>query len=882
MAGTLFQEDNQKSEKNMGKIIGIDLGTCYSAVVVPEDHLGDGFQSLPGLVGYSVILDRFRRRITPSVVAEDAAGNVIVGYAAKARAGQTPGPVMFAKRSMGEDVKFPFGKSGHQSALEISVHILRHLKTMAEERLRTTVDQAVITYPAHFTLKAKQMTEQAGMLAGFKTVVTAPEPVAAALMYCASDPRDPLRVMTYDLGGGTFDVAILEKVDGRISASSIKSSDGDRFLGGYNFDKSLAEWMVAQLGSQGFDLILDMANPADRVIASKLMIYAERTKIDLSKSTVTEIVEPSPGIVDHAGRAVSIHLKVTREEFESMIRDEIERSILICHRCRETAKPSVERDQLDEILMVGGSSRIPLVARRLREEFGREPRLIEPDLCVAIGAAIIAGTIKSTTVGEWLEMGSVPACTPLPSLPITGRILATAGCAPSAGRVTLRTLDGVFRKVIVAGADGRFAFDKVPLARGAGTEFVLSLADGTGRELGSHRFSVRQSATPELGHARGPSLLIPRTPMSFLAKPVIIIWQDGPEIIAPARTPLPFSSTVIAKTSDASGRIRVPIHEDNTPLGEIIMSDLPKTLPVGSEVEVTLSIGKNCDVQAEAYIKSLSKKEAVTLNLPLRPVPTLDALRLKFELLAEQSDDALRNASVGERFAGGKSVRLKERLAAARKMLSGTTPDASAIQDCLDEIDGLLREITRGWQADPPRQSFDEKVREAWAAYKKLIEQKPMAAKDGYDKQIEAAIGEAEEAYTRQHAALWKQAVERLDKIETTIRQQMVEENGGTKLPPPPALKLLLLTTLSQIKDAAQRDGKLRPAKPSAKPVSDAMAKLWASNGEEFVRVSEALSKIRTDQPEATRDLLRWYETDYRHLQAAMETAGPIELLSRK
>jgi actin-like ATPase involved in cell morphogenesis len=866
----------------MGYIIGIDLGTCYSAVVVPENRTGDGFLSLPGLAGYSVILDRFRRRITPSVVAEDDAGNIIVGYAAKARAGQTPGPVMFAKRSMGEDVKFPLGRSGDQSAREISVHILRYLKKMAEDRLGGVVDRAVITYPAHFALKAKQMTEEAGTLAGFKSVVTAPEPVAAALMYCASDPRDPLRVMTYDLGGGTFDVAILEKVDGRISASSIKSSDGDRFLGGYNFDKALSEWMLVQLRNQGFDLTLNPENPADRVIAAKMLIYAERAKIELSKSLVAEIVEPSPGFADHAGNPVSIHLEVTREQFESMIKDGIERSILICHRCLETAQLPVESNRLDEILMVGGSSRIPLVGRRLQEEFGRESRLVEPDLCVAVGAAIIAGTIKTTTVGEWLEMGAVPASTPLPFLLITGRILATAGCAPNAGRLTLRALDGGYRKEIAPGSDGRFAFDKVPLARGAGTEFVLSLADGAGRELGSHRFSVRQSGAEEPGRGRGPSLLVPRTPTSFLAKPVAVIWQDGPEIIAPARTPLPFSTTVIAKTSDASGRIRVPIQEDNTPLGEIIMSDLPKTLPVGSEVEVTLSIGKNCDVKAEAYIKSLSKKEAVTLNLPLRPVPALDELRRKFDLLAEQSDDALQNASVGERFAGGKSVRLKERLAAARKMLDGTAPDASAVQDCLDEIEGLLREITRGWQANPPREVFDEKVKEAWAAHKKLIQQKPAAARDGYDKQIETAVSEAEKAYAQHHAALWSQAVERLDKIESTIRRQLPEESGGGKLPPPPALKLLLLTGLSELKDKAQRDGKLPPGKPPAAGVPKSTAELWATNGAEFTRASEALSKIRTDHPEATRELLRWYETEYRHLQATLQTAGPTELLSRK
>jgi molecular chaperone DnaK (HSP70) len=260
----------------MGRIVGIDLGTTYSAVAIPEERRGPGFFVTPGCPGVSVILDARGRRITPSVVALGREGELLVGYDAKARAGASPAPIMHSKRSMGEQMSFPLGKYGDLRPEEVATHVLAYLKRMAEERLGEPVEEAVITVPAYFGLTAKQLTEEAGVRAGLRVAQVAPEPVAAALMYCASDPRPNLRILTYDLGGGTFDVAVLQKKDGVIDQSSIMSYDGDRFLGGYNFDARLAMWLAKHHG-----LELDPRAPADRVPLAKLMVLAEQAKLAL-------------------------------------------------------------------------------------------------------------------------------------------------------------------------------------------------------------------------------------------------------------------------------------------------------------------------------------------------------------------------------------------------------------------------------------------------------------------------------------------------------------------------------------------------------------------------------------------------------------------------
>lgn len=321
----------------MGRIVGIDLGTCYSSVATPGHWTGPGFRGDSS--GGSVILDRLFRDHTPSVVAENDGGEMVVGSPAKARAGRFPAPILFAKRWLGEDKTFYLPRHGALRPEEVCAHILRHLKQMAEERLGEGVDEAVLTLPAVAPLRAKQALEASAALAGLEPVQVVPAAVAAALMFAADDPSDPLRVLMYDFGGGGFKVAIVEKRDGTVSTGSILALDGDRFLGGCDLDRSLAVWMLDRLNAQGYDLDLNLENPADRAIFDQLLVYAEQTKINLSISEEHAIWDTSTGIMDHSGNRVVVDLAITRQEFEALIAQQVERSLDVCRRMWEKASP---------------------------------------------------------------------------------------------------------------------------------------------------------------------------------------------------------------------------------------------------------------------------------------------------------------------------------------------------------------------------------------------------------------------------------------------------------------------------------------------------------------------------------------------------------------
>lgn len=831
----------------MGRIVGIDLGTTYSAVAIPEERAEVGFLVTRGCPGCSIIVDKLKRRITPSVVAEDERGNIIVGHSAKNRAGLSPEPIMFAKRYMGEDKTFPLGKQGALRPEEVSAHVLRYLKSVAEERLRESVEEAVITVPAYFSLRAKQMTEKAGELAGLRVLQTAPEPVAAALMYCAGDPRDPLRIMTYDLGGGTFDVAILEKRDGVISTDSILAFDGDRFLGGYDFDKILALWIMDQLVARGYALKLNLEAPADKVIFAKLMIYAERAKIKLSDDEHHDIHEVTTGITDHSGNPVVIEeLTITREQFEAMIGKEVEYTIELCHRARtEKAARPIERDQFDEILMVGGSSRIPLVARRLEQEFGRKPKLVEPDLCVALGAAILADT-KPKAFGR-LKLNPIPAETDLPTLTIAGQVLPGDGLAAVENcTVTLGAKDDSYSATRTTGPEGNFAFDRVDLPAEEKTDFVLMATSPQGREVARHEFSVKQTQM-----VKGGGLVQPVTNM--LAKPIGILDVDGLHEIAPARTPLPYEKVIRdAKTMDTSGEIRIPIVEENTRLGEIVMRDIPTTLPVGSSVEITLTMQENYQIRGRAYVPAIARDATVVIDIPVPPQKTLEELRREYETLAARAKDALGSASRGVLFGDAKAKRLKGRMTAAQEMLQGRAPEPAKIQDCLDEIESLIREIAAGWRPEPPRAAFEQKASEAHDLLDRAIKKKPKVAEEGYDKQLQAIRSEAEKAYTTQNTAAWKESFTKVvalcDRLES-----LIDTDGNGPPPDPASLLLGLARELAQLERWAKDQGR------------------YAEFRQDFEQLAQDLKKIDPKSPDAMTQIRDWYMTKFSDLQRRLK-----------
>jgi molecular chaperone DnaK len=376
----------------MSKIIGIDLGTTNSVVAVME-----GGEPV-------VITNAEGSRLTPSVVAFAKSGERLVGQVAKRQAVTNPENTIFSiKRFMGRrqdevseemkmvpyrvaqsgnDIRVLAGdKDGGWAPPEISAMILQKLKQAAEDYLGQPVSKAVITVPAYFNDAQRQATKEAGRIAGLEVSRIVNEPTAAALAYGLDKKKDET-IAVYDLGGGTFDISILEVGEGVVE---VKSTNGDTHLGGDNFDQRIIEWIIAEFRkSDGIDL------GKDRMALQRLREAAEKAKMELS--TVMETDISLPFITADASGPKHLSMKLTRAKFESLADDLFQRSMGPVRQA--LADAGVSPQSIDEVVLVGGSTRIPRVQQLVKEYFGKEPHKgVNPDEVVAIGAAIQAGVL---------------------------------------------------------------------------------------------------------------------------------------------------------------------------------------------------------------------------------------------------------------------------------------------------------------------------------------------------------------------------------------------------------------------------------------------------------------------------------------------------------
>ena len=353
----------------MGKIIGIDLGTTNSCVAVFE-----GGEPI-------VIPNPEGARTTPSVVAFAKNGERLVGQVAKRQAVTNPEKTVSSiKRDMGSDVKVEIDGKKY-TPQEISAMILQKLKADAEAYLGTSVTEAVITVPAYFSDAQRQATKDAGKIAGLEVKRIINEPTAAALAYGIDKEKDQ-KVMVFDLGGGTFDVSLLEISDG---VFEVLATNGDTMLGGDDFDQRLIDWMVKKFQAEnGVDL------RSDKMVMQRLKEAAEKAKIELSGMTSTNI--NLPFITATAAGPLHFDATLTRAEFDRITSDLVDRTIIPTKKALADAGLSV--NQIDKVLLVGGSTRIPAVQEAVKKLIGKEPfKGINPDECVAVGAAIQAGVL---------------------------------------------------------------------------------------------------------------------------------------------------------------------------------------------------------------------------------------------------------------------------------------------------------------------------------------------------------------------------------------------------------------------------------------------------------------------------------------------------------
>lgn len=353
----------------MSKVIGIDLGTTNSVVAVME-----GGEPV-------VITNPEGSRLTPSIVGFTKDGERLVGQLAKRQAVSNPDRTISSiKRYMGTDHKVSIDGKEY-SAPEISAMILQKLKSDAETYLGEKVSQAVITVPAYFNDSQRQATKDAGKIAGLDVLRIVNEPTAAALAY-GLDKGEDGTILVYDLGGGTFDVSILELGDG---VFEVQATNGDTKLGGDDFDQAVMNWMVEEFKKEnGIDL------SKDKMAAQRLIEAAEKAKIELSSMTTTNI--NLPFITADATGPKHLDLTLSRAKFDDLTADLVKRTIEPTRKAMEDA--GLSANDIDKVILVGGSTRIPAVQEAIKNFLGKEPvRNINPDECVAIGAAIQAGIL---------------------------------------------------------------------------------------------------------------------------------------------------------------------------------------------------------------------------------------------------------------------------------------------------------------------------------------------------------------------------------------------------------------------------------------------------------------------------------------------------------
>ena len=377
----------------MGKVIGIDLGTTNSCAAVIEAGEPTVIPSAEG------------GRITPSMVAVSKSGERLTGQVAKRQAITNPDNTIFSiKRLMGRKFKedaverdkklLPYriidndgdawvtmGDKNYSPA-EISAMILQKIKTDAEAYLGGKITEAVVTVPAYFSDSQRQATKDAGKIAGLEVLRIINEPTAASLAYGLDKKKDET-IAVYDLGGGTFDISILELGEGTFQ---VKSTNGDTHLGGDDFDQEVTNWLCDEFKKdQGIDL------RQDRMALQRLKEAAEKAKCELSTVQKTEV--NLPFITADASGPKHLNIDLTRAKLEQLVGDLVEQTMAPCRQALEDA--GIKSTQLDEVVLVGGQTRMPLVQEKVKQVFGREPNKgVDPDEVVAVGAAIQAGVLK--------------------------------------------------------------------------------------------------------------------------------------------------------------------------------------------------------------------------------------------------------------------------------------------------------------------------------------------------------------------------------------------------------------------------------------------------------------------------------------------------------
>ncbi len=788
----------------MSVVIGIDLGTTNSCVAVPEtadipdrQALLDSGRLRP-VGGALVVIDPYGSPTTPSVVWLDADGTPLVGLLAKQKAklpGEPP-PAMFFKRSMGTDEHMTAGHA-RLTPQQASTYVLRYLRDMAEEALNASVDRAIVTVPAFFEMRAKNETTQAGRDAGLDVAETLLEPVAAALMYTRTRQLSGSQTfLVYDLGGGTFDASVVSW-DPETGFEN-RSFDGDRYLGGYEFDKAIVRWIAGQLPR--YDLRLQPDDPRDAKLLARLLVNAETEKQALTREPVTAIVDATAE--DRAGVPMSINLPLRRDVFEGLIEQQIRRTLESCDHALE--KAGVEPGDLADVVMVGGSSRIPLVARRLRERYRRDPLIIDPDLCVAVGAAIEGATLATSSA--YLLLDRPTPVTSLPAIDVSG-LVRLGERVPSVSGVTvqLASADGTQSREERTNAEGQFLFQDVALREESENEFIV-------RVLG------REAHRPELDtqrllvtHALDPAGADITVEGDVLAHDIAVELATGYHMVAQAGQKLPYRTQVRLETATTGDLLRIRLLEGPTPIGGVEVRDLPNDLPVGSEVQVDLEFQRGWTIRAEARVPAAGPGAVgvTVIEIPQIELPSWDDLRRSYQAARLSWEEKRPIASPADLMRIGPLV---ESLLQEVEFLLNEGLDRAKAHHKLQQAETNLDRIALPKGLQPPWEEFESNLDELERLTAQLAardEKKAQQFREG----IPGLRAAGRAAFDAQKLLDWNSANEAVKSRITAIKRLLRDDNGDGPLPPLPVLKLMVASELTSFVRAIEEMDRLTGGK---------------------------------------------------------------------
>ncbi len=759
------------AEKDVMKmaVVGIDLGTTNCAVAVPGQHpeLGVVFGNI------TVLWDDVERLTHASAICE-VGGELSVGNDAKQLAAEGYSPVRFVKKYMGTTKPFALGD---QELLpeEASAHVLRHLCDFAGKALGIEITSAVITHPAYFDGLAIAATKRAGELADLRVASLLMEPVAAAMAYCAEDDRATMRVLVYDLGGGTFDVTLIARSGSDFVPIGF---GGNRELGGYNFDKKIALKIWALLRDKGYQLEIDPAAPERDPRWAALMHHAEKLKMELSGKGDAKASVRMPAVFkDDTGRMVQLNFTMTQKEFFELIAPEIDETIRETKRVLDNANMSA--DQLDLLVLVGGSCRIYAIQERLQQEFGLVPEVSDDvlDLSVAVGAALVAAAAGTSQDG--VILGPVPEETNEISVVFSGRVEPSDKCTQVADLLVSVSggMGGVQRTK--TNAEGKFYLE-ADLTEDSMNVLRLAITDPAGGVLADRSFEVM--------HTRERTLAVKEAPKPMLPKAVSVETETGFHVLADEGVTLPHRGKQSFQTVAELTEIPIRFYQEDIQLTELIVKGFSRPVPAACRVELEIEIGADYTMKATAIVPSANITKTQEVKLQPLAVPSLEQLKAEFDKVKQDFRSLLQNTPDGEQKAriGAEGDRVIEEI---EGHLRGDLPEQLQTYLLVKKLFLLAKSLSVVGGLSPSRAVMDEKFAKARELLGPAIAKQPAIAEQQYDKTLDALRQEADRAYQNNDANIWSQIDQRLDDIVSTLEH--VSHGEGPSLAEIPVFLVL-------------------------------------------------------------------------------------------